>query len=108
MSGKGLGMTDGERELFATLDQNQKMMWVVGKLEIQSQHIDKLYDLNRGAIRTQDISKRMMLIGSLLGVVMLILGAINGGIRAYDHYLINKNEQRIFFEQNNKNRGEGQ
>ncbi len=84
----------GEDALFNSLDQNQKILYLQGCVERQSRQIAELYDLNRGALRTGDLSKKLFAVAALI-TALFTLGK---GIESLEHYIIAKNEQRYSYD----------
>jgi hypothetical protein len=90
----------GEEAFFNTLDQNQKILYLQGRIEQQSRQIAELYELNRGALRMGDLSKKLLAVATLIAALF----TLGKGIESLEQYFIVRNEQR-YSQQDNQKKG---
>ncbi len=96
-------MTDGDKKLFETLSQDQRILFLMGCIDKQREQIAELYELNRGAIKLGGLRQLLLMTGAIITAIF----TIGKGINAIEHYFLVKNDNRMYSEQY-KDKGEGQ
>ena len=88
----------GDLALFNSLNNDQKIIYLLGRIEEQGEQISELYELNRGALRTGDLSKKLLATATIIAALF----TLGKGLEFIEHYFVAKNEEKVYVEKDKK------